>query len=158
MCSIAVPVLEAAMREALAEARLAAEKGELPFGAVIVAQDGRIVARTQDSVARTGDPTRHAEIDSVRLAVAAAGGDLSRYALVSNVEPCAMCSTAAWWARIGGIAFGLSVHRLKEIRPDAVDEPGPPVEQIMSFFERRPVIVPGLLAAECEAVWRHEGR
>lgn len=147
-------VLEAAMREALGEAQRAAQSGELPFGAVVVSKQGVIVARTQDTVARTGDPTRHAEIDCVRLAVAAVGPDLSEHALVSNVEPCAMCSTASWWARIGAIAFGLGVRRLKELRPEAVDEPGPSVTELMGFFERTCEVVPDVLAMECETIWR----
>lgn len=154
MARFPAAVLETAMREVLGEARQAAQSGEFPFGAVVVSRQGVIVARTQDTVARTGDPTRHAEIDCVRLAVAAVGADLSDYALVSNVEPCAMCSTAAWWARIGTIAFGLSVHALKRLRPEAVDEPGPSVEELMGFFERKLAVVPDVLAAECEAVWK----
>lgn len=154
MPRIAESIIEMAMREALAEARIAAASGEFPYGAVVVSSEGRIVARAQDTVVRNGDPTRHAEIDSVRLAVAAVGGDLSDCALVSNVEPCAMCSTAAWWARIGTIAFGLSVHQLKAMRPEAVDEPGPSVAELSRFFERKFEIVEDVLAQECADIWR----
>jgi tRNA(adenine34) deaminase len=88
--------LEAAMQAALAEAGKAAAAGEFPYGAVVVASDGEIIARAQDRVVRDNDPTMHAEIEAVRAAIRILGPDLSGHALVSNVEACAMCATAAW--------------------------------------------------------------
>jgi tRNA(Arg) A34 adenosine deaminase TadA len=141
------------MRAALDAARAAAAAGELPYGAVVVAPDGRIVAVAQDRVARDGDPTAHAELAAVRAAVRAAGPLLAGHALVSNVEPCAMCATAAWWAGIGQIGFGLSQAELHARHPHAMDEPGLTVDQTQARFRRRMAVVPGLLAAEAWRPW-----
>jgi len=106
---------------ALDEAAKAAAGGDFPYGAVVVDRSGHIVARAQDRVVRDDDPTCHAEIEAVRAAAKAVGPPLSGHALVSNVEPCAMCSTAAWWAGIDDIAFGLSQQELFSIRPESMD-------------------------------------
>lgn len=146
-------VLAGAMRAALAEARAAAEQGEFPYGAVIVAGDGRIVARAQDRVARDRDPTAHAEIAAVRAAVAAVGPDLSGHALVSTAEACAMCSAAAWWAGIGTHAYGLSQVALKALRPEALEEPMLQTATLFAAMKRPMRVAGGVLEAECRALW-----
>jgi len=119
-----------------------------------MAQWCRIVARAQDRVLRDGDPTAHGEICVVRLAVAAVGPDLSGHALVSNVEPCAMCATAAWWARIQTVAYGLSQAELFALRPDAMDEAGLTVEASMAPFARRMDVLAGVLRQPSLALWK----
>jgi tRNA(Arg) A34 adenosine deaminase TadA len=146
-------VLECAMEAALDEARRAAEAGELPYGAVVVSRSRAIVARSQDRVLRDNDPTRHAEIEAVRRAVAAIGPDLSDHALVSNVEGCAMCVTAAWTARIGAIAYGLSQAEVFAIRPDAMDEPGLTVAESQAPFRRRAEEHRNVCHAAAKAIW-----
>lgn len=153
MIPFPLSVLEAAMREALLEAERAAALGELPYGAVIVGGDGRIVARAHDTVERDRDPTRHAEIEAVRAGIAAIGPDLSAFALVSTTEACAMCSSAAWWARIRTHAYGLSQIELKELRDDALDEPLLPTERLFAENRRGMHVIPGILAAECRRLW-----
>ncbi len=148
-----LPVLEAAMRLAIAEAKRAREEGDLPYGAVIVAADGRLVAACHDTVAETGDPTRHGEFDVVRLAVARRGGDLAGCLLVSTAEPCGMCSAAAWYAGIETIAYGISMTELKELRPDSLEEPLGPIAELYRGMARRPFAVPGVLRAACLALW-----
>jgi tRNA(adenine34) deaminase len=94
-----------AMEAALAEARKAAEAGEVPIGAVAV-YEGEIVARGQNRVLRDGDPTAHAEIVALR----GAAGELSNYrlngvSLYVTLEPCAMCGGAMIHARIDRLVF-----------------------------------------------------
>ena len=94
-----------AMREALAEARLAAEAGEVPIGAVIV-REGRIVARGQNRTLRDVDPTAHAEVVALRAAAAAVGNyRLNGCTLYVTLEPCAMCAGAMIHARLDGVVF-----------------------------------------------------
>jgi tRNA(adenine34) deaminase len=94
-----------AMQVALAEARLAAEAGEVPIGAVVV-QDGAIVARGQNRVLRDLDPTAHAEIVALRAAAAAlANYRLPGCALYVTLEPCAMCAGAMIHARLARLVF-----------------------------------------------------
>ncbi len=94
-----------AMQAALAEARLAGEAGEVPIGAVIE-RDGAILARGQNSVLRTLDPTAHAEIVALRAAAKALGNyRLNGCTLYVTLEPCAMCAGAMIHARIDRLVF-----------------------------------------------------
>jgi tRNA(adenine34) deaminase len=94
-----------AMQAALAEARLAAEAGEVPVGAVVV-RAGEIVARGQNRVLRDLDPTAHAEIVAIRAAAAAVGNyRLNGSTLYVTLEPCAMCAGAMIHARIDRLVF-----------------------------------------------------
>jgi tRNA(adenine34) deaminase len=94
-----------AMEAALAEARKAADAGEVPIGAVVV-HDGAIIARGQNSVIRTSDPTAHAEIVALRDAAAFLGNyRLNGCALFVTLEPCAMCAGAMIHARLDRLVF-----------------------------------------------------
>ena len=94
-----------AMQAALAEARLAAEAGEVPIGAVLV-REGASVARGQNRVLRGGDPTAHAEIVALRAAALALGNyRLAGCTLYITLEPCAMCAGAMIHARIDRLVF-----------------------------------------------------
>jgi tRNA(adenine34) deaminase len=93
------------MQAALAEARLAAEAGEVPIGAVVV-RDGRIVARGQNRVLRDVDPTAHAEIVALRAAAQAVGNyRLPGCTLYVTLEPCAMCAGAMIHARLDRLVY-----------------------------------------------------
>ena len=94
-----------AMQAALAEARAAAEAGEVPIGAVAVL-NGEIIARGQNNVIRTSDPTAHAEIVALRAAAAALGNyRLNGITLYVTLEPCAMCTGALIHARIDRLVY-----------------------------------------------------
>jgi cytidine deaminase len=95
------------MEIALAEARAAAARGEVPVGAVVVAPDGRIVARAGNRTRQLADPTAHAEMLVIRAACAAAGSErLAGHDLYVTLEPCAMCAAAIAAARIGRLYYG----------------------------------------------------
>src|ERR1700727_1442124 len=97
-------VLEA-MQAALTEARLAADGGEVPIGAVIV-HEGEILARGQNRVLRDNDPTAHAEIVSIREAARVLGNyRLNGCSLFVTLEPCAMCAGAMIHARLDRLVF-----------------------------------------------------
>jgi tRNA(adenine34) deaminase len=94
-----------AMRAALAEARMAAEAGEVPIGAVIV-RDGAIVVRGQNRTLRDLDPTAHAEIVALRAAAAAVSNyRLPGCTLYVTLEPCAMCAGAMIHARLDRLVY-----------------------------------------------------
>ena len=94
------------MREALAEARLAAGAGELPVGCVI-ARDGEIIARAHNECETRQDATAHAELLAIRQASAAAGDwRLNRCTLYTTLEPCPMCAGAIVQGRVGRLVYG----------------------------------------------------
>ncbi len=93
---------------ALGEARAAAERGEVPVGAVIV-KDGVILAQAGNRVRGDNDPTAHAEMLAIRLACASLGDDrLAGADLYVTLEPCAMCAGAISAARIARLYYGAS--------------------------------------------------
>jgi tRNA(adenine34) deaminase len=94
------------MREALAEARLAAEAGEVAVGAVVV-REGLVIGRGHNEREALGDPTAHAEMTALRNAAKHLGGwRLQGCTLVATLEPCPMCAGAARMARVESIVFG----------------------------------------------------
>ena len=96
----------AAMRTALAEATAAARHGDVPVGAVVLA-DGEVIARRHNERELLGDPTAHAEVLALRDAAAARGTwRLNGATLVVTLEPCPMCAGAALAARLDRIVFG----------------------------------------------------
>jgi tRNA(Arg) A34 adenosine deaminase TadA len=102
-------VFKSHMDKALGEARAAAERGEVPVGAVIVAPDGRVVASAGNRTRELNDPTAHAEILALRAACADVGSErLPGHDLYVTLEPCAMCAAALAAARIRRIYYGAS--------------------------------------------------
>ena len=94
------------MGEALALARAAAARGEVPVGAVVV-RDGAIVGRGGNAPIAHNDPTAHAEIAALRDAARALGNyRLAGCTLYTTLEPCAMCAGAMLHARIARVVFG----------------------------------------------------
>jgi tRNA(adenine34) deaminase len=94
------------MGEALALARSAASRGEVPVGAIVVCNDA-IIGRGGNSPISISDPTAHAEITALRDAAAASGNyRLVDCALYATLEPCAMCAGAMLHARIARVVYG----------------------------------------------------
>jgi tRNA(adenine34) deaminase len=94
------------MREALKQAREAADAGEVPVGAVVVSQN-QIIARGHNSVELLRDVTAHAEILAITSAMQALGSKyLPECTLYVTLEPCPMCAGALRWSQIGRIVYG----------------------------------------------------
>lgn len=111
------------MQLALAEAEAAAALGEVPVGAVIVAADGRVLARAGNRMRMLADPTAHAETLAIRSACRLLGTDrLGEADLYVTLEPCAMCAAAISFARVRRLYFG------------AADPKGGAVENGSRFF------------------------
>ena len=95
------------MDAALAEARAAGARGEVPVGAVVVGPGGRVVGAAGNRVREARDPTAHAEILAIREACARDGSErLPGHVLWVTLEPCAMCAAAIAAARIGRLVYG----------------------------------------------------
>ncbi len=112
------------MADALAEARAAEARGEVPVGAVIM-RDGKVIARAGNRMRELGDPTAHAEMQAIRAAVAAVGSErLTDADLYVTLEPCTMCAAAIAFARIRRLYYG------------AADPKGGAVESGVRFFNQ----------------------
>lgn len=94
------------MMEALREARLSGEEGEVPIGAVVVCRGG-VISRGHNMTERLHDPTAHAEMIALTSATEALGGKyLKGCTLYVTVEPCPMCAAALAWAQVDRIVYG----------------------------------------------------
>lgn len=130
------------MRDALAQADLAAASGEVPVGAVVVI-DGRVVGAGHNQPIAAHDPTAHAEIVAIRAAAGAIGNyRLTGATLYVTVEPCLMCVGAMIHARIGTLVYGAS-----EPKAGAIDSTQRAHEH--TALNHRLTVVAGVLAAEC---------
>lgn len=95
------------MDTALAEARAAAGRGEVPVGAVLFGPDGTVLARDGNRTRALSDPTAHAEMLVLRAGAALLGTErLGGCTLAVTLEPCAMCAGAIAHARIARLYFG----------------------------------------------------
>ncbi|WP_298847164.1 nucleoside deaminase [uncultured Ruegeria sp.] len=152
-------VFKSHMEQALAEARAAAGRGEVPVGAVIVGPNGSVVATAGNRTRELNDPTAHAEIMVLRAACAKAGSErLPDHDLYVTLEPCAMCAAALAAARIrriyygaadpksGGVAHGARVfshsqsHHVPEVYDGIASEDAAAL--LKAFFEARRKDVP----------------
>ena len=97
------------METALAEARKAAARGEVPVGAVVVSTQGEVIAQAGNRTREDNDPTAHAEVLAIRAACTHLEAErLTGCALYVTLEPCAMCAGAIAAARIGRLYYGAS--------------------------------------------------
>ncbi len=97
---------EEMMKRALAEARQAAEEGEIPIGAIVTCR-GRIIARTHNLTETLHDVTAHAEMQAITAAANSLGGKyLQDCTLYVTVEPCPMCAGALGWSQISRVVYG----------------------------------------------------
>jgi len=93
------------MLRAIELSKQSVKNGGGPFGAVIV-KDGEIIAEASNSVTQTNDPTAHAEVNAIRKASEKLNSfDLSGTTIYSSCEPCPMCLSAIYWARIDKLFF-----------------------------------------------------
>ena len=108
------------LRQSFVWANAARLRGNRPFGAIVVASNGRILAEAFSNTQETGDRTGHAEMNAVRqLGTARLQADLVAGAtLYCSAEPCAMCASAICAVGLRRVVFGLDWPRLHHIRPD----------------------------------------
>lgn len=107
--AIETMVFKSFMSEALVQARAAADRGEVPVGAVIVDGVGQVIASAGNRTRELNDPTAHAEVLAIRAACSALGVErLTGCDLYVTLEPCPMCAAAISNARIGRLYYGAS--------------------------------------------------
>jgi tRNA(adenine34) deaminase len=106
-----------ALRAAIAQSRQARERGNRPFGAVVVAHDGTVLAEATNRNGETGDCTAHAEVNALRLATPAHPREvLAQATMYASGEPCVMCAGAIFWSGIRRVVYGIDAQRLRHYR------------------------------------------
>lgn len=94
------------MKEALRQAQMAYDAGEIPIGAVVT-WDTKIIARGHNQTEQLSDSTAHAEMIALTAAFNTLGSKyLPEATLYVTIEPCLMCSGALYWSKIGRIVYG----------------------------------------------------
>jgi len=130
------------MRLALAEARIAAERDEVPVGAVIVA-DGIVIARAHNLTETLGDPTAHAEMQAITAATSYLGGKyLTDCIIYVTVEPCVMCAGALAWSQIATVVYGAGDPKKGYT---GIDSP---------LLHPKTIVRKGILEDECSALMK----
>ncbi|HEY1411890.1 MAG TPA: nucleoside deaminase [Rhodopila sp.] len=136
------------MQQALNEAQAAAERGEIPVGAVVIGPGGVVLARAGNRTEETNDPTAHAEILALRATAALRGSPrLPDCDLVVTLEPCPMC------------AHAISLFRIRRLTFGAYDPKGGGVDHGARVFDapsclHRPEIVGGVRETEAATLLR----
>ena len=137
-------IAEALVRRAMAQASIAAARGDAPFGAVLATPDGRVLLEAANAQATTGDPTAHAEIALIRDAARELGRPtLDGLVVASNAESCSMCASALVKARVATIVFGAP--------SEGHMDPAIGLAELVARSRHRPQLVGPVLADECAA-------
>lgn len=130
------------MRQALEEALLSEEEGEILIGAVVVCKD-RIIARAHNLTQRLNDVTAHAEMQAITSAANSLNNKyLNECTLYVTVEPCTMCAGAMAWAHLGRLVYG------------ADDEKRGYRKYTSNVMHPKTQIVTGVLKEECAELMR----
>lgn len=149
---------ETYLRHAIALALQSRGNGRHPFGAIIVTDEGAVLAEHESRKERGGDATQHAELEAVRVASAHYPKEvLARATLYTSTEPCVMCAGAIYWAGLGRVVYGFPEHRLLALTGNHPENPtlSLPCREVFSRGQRRIIVVGPLL--EEEAAKAHEG-
>jgi len=134
------------MQAALSLAKVAADKGDVPVGAIVVNEVGEILGTGQNLREQSNDPTAHAEIIAIRQAAEKIGSwRLDDLTLVVTLEPCAMCAGAILQSRIKRLVFG------------AWDEKAGAVGSVMDVIRdpralTKVEVISGIMEKECSEV------
>ena len=134
------------MQAALSLAKVAADKGDVPVGAIVVNEAGEILGTGQNLREQSNDPTAHAEIIAIRQAAEKIGSwRLDDLTLVVTLEPCAMCAGAILQSRIKRLVFG------------AWDEKAGAVGSVMDVIRdpralTKSEVISGVMEKECSEV------
>ncbi len=140
---------EAFMREAIALAYAAREKGNHPFGALLVL-DGRVLLTAENRVNSERDVTLHAELNLVSMAVRRFEAEvMQRAALYTSTEPCAMCAGAIYWAGIPTVVYGCGVELFADLAGGSFVIP---CHHIFGFGSRLVTVIGPVLEEEAAAV------
>jgi tRNA(adenine34) deaminase len=142
------------MREAFAIARRARARGNRPFGALLVAGNGAVLASAENSQLTDEQVLAHAEMNLLhRVGRELAPDVLAISTLYTSAEPCAMCAGAIFWSGVGGVVYGLSGDRLHELSGYNPQMLVASAREVLSKAGRRIDVVGPILESEAEALF-----
>ena len=119
-----------------------------PFGAVIV-RNGEVLAATGNSVLRDNDPSAHAEVNAIRAACKKVGApNLKGATLYTSCEPCPMCYSTAYWARVDRILYSAAWSDYADLFDDSNIS-----NDMKKPYAERQVSVAQLMPEDAQAVW-----
>jgi len=145
------------MRVAIDVARKARDKGDHPFGAVLVDEQGHILMEAENTVVTEKGCTGHAETNLMRQASRKYDSDfLARCTLYTSTEPCPMCAGAIFWGNVRRVVYGLSQEGLYEmIGEDAEEVLYLPCRELLGKGAKPIEVIGPVLEEEARKV--HEG-
>jgi tRNA(Arg) A34 adenosine deaminase TadA len=141
------------MREVFAIARRALAHGNRPFGAMLVAGNGAVLAVAENSQITDEQVLAHAEMNLLHRAVRDFAPDvLATSTLYTNAEPCAMCAGAIVWTGISRLVFGLSAKRLHELSGFSAHGLSTSARDVLAAAGREVEVVGPIFEAEAELI------
>ncbi len=139
------------MQVAIEKARYGVQNGQSPFGSCVV-KNGEVISSGSNTVWKDSDITAHAEINAIRKACKKLNSvDLSGCIVYSTCEPCPMCFTACYWARISKIVYGA---RIKDAKRFGFNEMLVSNEQMKSLSKSKIEIKVDFLRDECIEIFK----
>ena len=133
------------MRIALQLAESAVEKGNEPFGAILV-KEGEVVAKSENSIVNMSDPTKHAELKLISdYTQLSKNIDLSEYTMYTSCEPCFMCSGATVWANLGTLVYSAGSRDLNEMINENLFDSS---DIVYEYSHHKPVVIKNVLHDE----------
>lgn len=138
------------MRFAIEEAQKSLKSENDGFGALII-KNNSIIAKAHDRENTEQDPTSHAELNVLRLAVQRYGKQLNDCILISTHEPCPMCATAIVWANLRGIVYSVSIKEAIKLGRTRIDIS---CEEIIRRAQAKIWIIKGVLKEQCIKLYK----
>ena len=130
------------MKQALAEAKKAFAKGEVPIGAVVVCNQ-QIIARAHNFTETLHDVTAHAEMQAITAAASYLGAKYLNYCtLYVTVEPCVMCAGALYWSKVAKVVYGASEDKYGYTK------------KVPLALHPKTEVVAGVMADECAQIMK----
>lgn len=146
------------LRTAIEVAQAARERGNHPFGAILVDENNQVLAQAENTVVTERDCTGHAETNLMRLASQRFSGEqLERCTLYTSTEPCAMCAAAIHWGNVRRVVYALSATSLYELVGPSPDHLMLPCEEVFSRTGRHTEVLGPALELDEEAKAVHYG-
>ncbi len=143
------------MREVFAVARRARAHGNRPFGALLVAGNGAVLAAAENSQVTDEQVFAHAEMNLLHRAVQQFAPDvLATSTIYTNAEPCAMCAGAIFWSGISRLVYGLSGDRLHQMSGFSPQMLVASARDVLARTGRQVEIIGPIFEAEAEEIFR----